>query len=111
MWKPRLFVSASLILPALVASGCSGKDEKEEKDCPAGHEDCDCTAESTCLTGLVCESGTCVAGAMQGTGGSGSGQTGCVACWDAECPSEHDTCEATEACDELTECLLECIAN
>jgi hypothetical protein len=113
MWKNRFLIAATLVLPALIAGGCSEKkdDSGDKNDCSVGHESCDCTPESTCLTGLVCLSGKCVDGGAQGTGGNGTSQEGCVACWDSQCESQHNTCETTSPCDALTDCLLGCIAS
>lgn len=65
MGKSYALGAASFVL-ALLAGACD-----TEQDCPAGHEQCVCTAEFTCLEGLACLSDRCVD--LQGDDADGTG--------------------------------------
>lgn len=109
MRKLSLFLGPASLLA--LAWACGGGT-----NCPPGYEGCVCATDgqqAPCNTGLSCASGICVDPTAQSGSGGGSSfdEATCRSCWESQCQSQVDACEAATACGELSNCLVDCFAQ
>src|SRR5690606_20667984 len=115
MRRKTLVLSATSLLALALLWACGGGGT----NCVPGYESCPCSAEPpACQAGLSCISNTCVdPNSQSGSGGNASGGgTGvdlqqCAACWDAQCGTQRDACDAASPCGDVAECVMGCLSS
>lgn len=106
MQRTSFFLGAAALLAVGLLWACGSNNN----GCAPGYEGCACGAGATCETGLSCISNLCVDPTSSGSGG-GVDVAACSACWDAQCGTQREACNAASPCGDVSECVMNCIAR